>query len=123
MLAVVYLPTEVKFSLRLDAFLLALAACCSVVAGTAQTPTTQPTYSDYTMPSSGQVSVPAEGGLIFPMKVNGHGPFATVFDTGAVNLMSAEFAKGLGLKIEEKPVDFRAIGGAVKARTAHVDTL
>lgn len=89
----------------------------------AATPATPPVYSDYTMPSSGEVSVPAEGGLTFQMKVNGHGPFATVFDTGAVNIISAEFAKQLGLKIEETSTDFGAIGGAVKVRTTHVDTL
>ena len=57
------------------------------------------------------------------MKVNGRGPYKTVFDTGAVNIMSATFAQQLGLHIEEKAVDFGAIGGSVKARTVHVDTL
>jgi predicted aspartyl protease len=49
------------------------------------------------MPPSGQVTVPAEGGLAFQMKVNGQGPFKTVFDTGAVNVMGATFAQQLGL--------------------------
>lgn len=57
------------------------------------------------------------------MKVNGQGPFRTIFDTGAVNVISANFAKQLGLKVEEKATDFGAIGGAIKARTVHVDTL
>lgn len=69
------------------------------------------------------VTVPAEGGLIFQMKVDGQGPYSTVFDTGAVNVMSANFAQQLGLRIDEKTMDFGAIGGGVKARTVHVDTL
>jgi hypothetical protein len=84
----------------------------------------QPPFStDYTIPASGQVTVPAEGGLIFEMKINGQGPFHTIFDTGAVNVVSSTLAKRLGLKIEEKPVPFGAIGGALTVHMAHVDTL
>ena len=36
-----------------------------------------------------QVSVPAEGGLIFEATINGKGPFKAVFDTGSVNILSA----------------------------------
>ena len=54
--------------------------------------------------------------------MNGQGPYRTIFDTGAVNIISAAFAQQLGLYIE-KTVDFGAIGGSVKARTVHVDTL
>jgi hypothetical protein len=82
-----------------------------------------PFHTDYGMPASGQVNVPAEGGLIFPMKINGQGPFRTVFDTGAVNLVSIAFAKRLGLKVEEAPVQFGAIGGGITVHTARVDTL
>jgi hypothetical protein len=82
-----------------------------------------PFHTDYGMPSSGQVTVPAEGGLIFKMKINGQGPFPTVFDTGGVNIVSTAFAKRLGLKIEETPLHFGAIGGATTAHTAHVNTL
>ncbi|MBW4040264.1 MAG: PDZ domain-containing protein [Acidobacteria bacterium] len=82
-----------------------------------------PFLTDYTMPVSGQVTIPAEDGLIFKMKINGQGPFRTVFDTGAENIVSANFAKRLGLKIEEAPVHFQAIGGAITVHTAHVDTL
>lgn len=74
-------------------------------------------------PTASHVTVPAEGGLIFQMKVNGHGPYRTVFDTGAVNVISANFAQQLGLTLDEKTIDFGAIGGGVKARTVHVDTL
>ncbi len=82
-----------------------------------------PFHMDYVMPASGQVSVRADGGLIFPMKINGQGPFRTVFDTGAVNVVSVSFAKRLGLKVEEAPVQFGAIGGSITVHTAHVDTL
>jgi aspartyl protease/PDZ domain-containing protein len=74
-------------------------------------------------PTGWHVTVPAEGGLIFQMKVDGQGPYRTVFDTGAVNVMSANFAQQLGLRIDEKTIDFGAIGGGVKARTVYVDTL
>ena len=69
------------------------------------------------------VTVPAEGGLIFPMKINGQGPYRTVFDTGAVNVISENFARQLGLTIDEKTIDFGAIGGRVKARTVAIDTV
>lgn len=78
---------------------------------------------DHSMPPSGQVTVPAEDGLTFQMSVNGQGPFKTVFDTGAVNVISSTMAKKLGLKNEENSVDFGAIGGGVKVHSAHVDTL
>ena len=83
----------------------------------------RPAFTDYAMPPSGQVTVPAEGGLTFQMKVNDQGPFATVFDTGAVNAISTNFATQLGLRVEEKSVDFGAIGGGIKVHTAHVDKL
>jgi predicted aspartyl protease len=47
----------------------------------------------------------------------------TVFDTGAVNVISTAFANQLGLKIEDKPIDMGAIGGSVKVHTAHIDML
>lgn len=82
-----------------------------------------PFHMDYVMPGSGQVTVPAEDGLIFPVKVNGQGPFRTVFDTGAVNIVSVAFAKRLGLKVEEESANFGAIGGTIKVHTAHVDAV
>lgn len=50
-----------------------------------------------------------EGGLVLMMKINGQGPFRTVFDTGAVNVVSTTFAKLLGFKAEEAPVHFGAM--------------
>ena len=107
-------------SSRFGALALALFFLCPAIAGAAQTLSA---VTNYTMPLSGQVTVPAEGGLIFEMKVNGQGPFKTVFDTGAVNVISANLATQLGLKAEEQPINFGAIGGSVKSKIAHVDTL
>ena len=107
--------------LRCLAPLLVLAAWGS--AGAEQVSFALPDLRDYTMPPSGQVTVAAEGGLTFQMKINGLGPFATVFDTGGVNIINVSFAKQLGLKVEETAIDFGAIGGTVKVHVAHVDTL
>ena len=107
-------------SSRFRSLVLALHICCLIFVQVAQA---QSAFTDYAMPPSGQVSVPAEGGLTFQMKVNGQGPFATVFDTGAVNVISASFATQLGLKVEGNPIDFGAIGGGTKVHTTHVDTL
>ncbi len=106
--------------MRFGALVTIVLAFGSAVVGASQTLSL---VTDYTMPPSGQVTVPAEGGLTFQMKVNGQGPFKTVFDSGAVNVISVGFAQQLGLKSEEKSIDFGAIGGSVKARTVHVDTL
>jgi len=102
--------------MRLSLFLLA-----SILLARPAAPAQIPTGA--APPTGWHVTVPAEGGLIFQMKVNGQGPYRTVFDTGAVNVMSASFAKQLGLTIDEKPIDFGAIGGGVKARTVHVEKL
>ncbi|WP_213807364.1 aspartyl protease family protein [Granulicella sp. dw_53] len=97
----------------------ALLTCCLIFAHVAQA---QSAFTDYTMPDSGQVTIPAEGGLTFQMKVNGQGPFATVFDIGAVNVISANFATQLGLKMNDNSIDFGAIGGGVKVHTTKIDT-
>jgi hypothetical protein len=105
---------------RLNVLNVALLVICSTFSLAAQTLSDA---SDHTMPPSGQVTIPAEGGLTFQMRVNGQGPFPTIFDTGAVNVISSEFAKKLGLKIEDKPIDFGAIGGSAKVHTARIETL
>jgi hypothetical protein len=110
--------------LALRQFLLCLSLWLSIVAPiSAQNTSAAADHFSYVMPSSRQVTVAAEGGLIFQMKVNGQGPFRTIFDTGAVNVISADFTKQLGLKVEEKAISFGAIGGSIKARTVHIDTL
>jgi hypothetical protein len=75
------------------------------------------------MPASGEVTMPAKGGLIFKMKINGQDPIDTIFDTGGVNIVSARLAQQLGLKVETPPVQMGAIGGATTAHFAHVDSL
>ncbi|MGA7157417.1 MAG: aspartyl protease family protein [Acidobacteriaceae bacterium] len=82
-----------------------------------------PFRTDYSMPASGEVTVPAEGGLTFKMKINGRGPYLTIFDTGGLNIVSATFAKQLGLTVKAQPVHFGAIGGAITVHTAHVDSV
>jgi hypothetical protein len=61
-----------------------------------------PFRRDYQMPSSGEVTISAEGGLILQTTINGKGPFKTLFDTGSVNFMSESFAHRLGLKTIHK---------------------
>lgn len=78
---------------------------------------------DHSMPPSGQITVPAKHGLVFQMKVNGLGPFETVFDTGAVNIISSNLAEKLGLQKDSKSYSVNAIGGNEKVQTAHVDAL
>jgi hypothetical protein len=79
---------------------------------------------DYTMPPSGEVTVPAEGGLIFQAKINGKGPFKALFDTGAVNFMSAKFAHRLGLKLDTEGIKFGTSSPAtMQVHKARVDTL
>jgi hypothetical protein len=78
--------------------------------------------NDYTMPASGVVTVAAEGGLIFQAKINGQGPFKLLFDTGSSNLLSASFARRLGLPLEGN-VKIGAGGGILDGQTAHVDRL
>jgi Trypsin-like serine proteases, typically periplasmic, contain C-terminal PDZ domain len=83
-----------------------------------------PFRRDYQMPASGVVTVPAKGGLIFEAKINGKGPFKALFDTGALNFMSASFAHRLGLKLETEGVKFGTSSPAsMQVHKAHVDTL
>ena len=98
-------------------FLLLISTLHAGLSLAAQTPAAS------TPPTGWHVTVPADGGLIFQMTVDGKGPYRTVFDTGAVNIMSANFAQQLNLRVDEKTTDFGAIGGGVKARTVYVDTL
>lgn len=85
---------------------------------------TIPFRKDYQMPPSGEVTVPAEGGLIFEARINGQGPFKALFDTGSVNFTSARFAHQLGLKLTTGEVTFGTSSLAtIQVRKAHVDTL
>jgi hypothetical protein len=82
-----------------------------------------PFRKDFQMPASGKVTVPTEGGVIVHATVNGKGPYRVLFDTGSVNLLSAEFAKKMGLRLDGNTRKFGTAGGPVDAQTTHVDTL
>lgn len=56
---------------------------------------------DIEMPASGEVVVPAKGGVEFDAMLNGQGPFRLIFDSGAaMNALSPAVAKQLGLRPE-----------------------
>jgi opacity protein-like surface antigen len=83
-----------------------------------------PFRKDYQVPPSGVVITPAEGGLIFQAMINGKGPYKGVFDTGAVNFMSASFVRRLGLKLDEQSLELGTSSPATtQAYKTHVDTL
>jgi hypothetical protein len=83
-----------------------------------------PFRKDYQMPPSGEVSVPAEGGLIFQATIDGKGPFKALFDTGSVNILSANLARKLGLKPDATGLEFGTSSPAnVTVHKTHVDTL
>ena len=83
-----------------------------------------PFRKDYQMPPSGEVSVPAEGGLIFQATIDGKGPFKAVFDTGSVNVLSANLVRKLGLKLDAQGLEFSTSSPAnVQVQKTHVDTL
>lgn len=83
-----------------------------------------PFRKDYQMPPSGRVSVTAQGGLILQAMIDGKGPFKALFDTGSVNILSANLARKLGLKLEARGVEFGTSSPAsVQVHTTHVDTL
>ena len=83
-----------------------------------------PFRKDYQMTPSGEISVSAEGGLIFQATINGKGPFKAVFDTGSVNILSANLARKLGLTLDTQGVEFSTSSPAnVQVHKTHVDTL
>jgi hypothetical protein len=83
-----------------------------------------PFRKDYQMPPSGEASVPAEGGLIFQAKIDGKGPFESLFDTGSVNILSANLARKLGLKIDAQGLEFGTSSPAnMQVHKTRVDTL
>jgi hypothetical protein len=83
-----------------------------------------PFRKDYQMPPSGEVSVPAESGLIAQATIDGKGPFQVLFDTGSVNVISANMARKLGLKIDAQGLEFGTSSPAsVQVHKTHIDTL
>ena len=76
------------------------------------------------MPRSGEVTVPAEGGLVFATIINGKGPFKALFDTGSINLISETLAQKLGLNLESEEVQVSTFSAkTIPARRAHIATL
>jgi Aspartyl protease/PDZ domain len=83
-----------------------------------------PFRKDYQMPTLDEVSVPAEGGLIFQTTIDGKGPFKAVFDTGSVNVISANMARKLELKLDAQGLEFSTSSPAnVQVHKTRVDTL
>ena len=83
-----------------------------------------PFHSDYHMPASGVVTIPAEHGLLFEATLNGHAPLKTVFDTGAVNVMSVDLAHQLGLSLETQGIEFgTSTSATTQVHKTHVDTV
>lgn len=84
-----------------------------------------PLGNQYQMPSSGEVSVPAEGGLIFEATIDGKGPFKALFDTGAgVNILSTRLARKLGLKLDAQATKLGTSSPAsVQVHKTEVETL
>ncbi len=101
---------------------------CGTVLG-AQLPSVatiiSPSGKDYEMPPEGEVSVRAEGGLVFEAKIDGKGPFKAVFDTGSgVNILSAKMAEKLGLKLDAQASELGTSSPAyVQVHKTRVDTL
>jgi PDZ domain/Aspartyl protease len=82
-----------------------------------------PFRRDYSMPTSGAVTVPAEAGIIFQAMLNGKGPFKVLFDTGSVNLFSAGVARELGLPLEDRGERFGTDAGTLDTKTTTLPTL
>ncbi len=68
------------------------------------------------------VTVPAKNGVELTATINGQGPFNAVFDTGSGNLMTANLAKRLGLKLGGG-LTLNAGGGTVPAKVVKVATI
>jgi Aspartyl protease/PDZ domain len=83
-----------------------------------------PFQNDYAMPKEGFVTIAARKGLEFETRVNKRGPFTCVLDTGSVNIMSADFARRLGLSVRQSK---RSLATSTKtsigASTVRVRTL
>jgi len=82
-----------------------------------------PFRHDYSMPESGMVTVPTEDGIIVRGMVNGKGPYAILFDTGSINLLTSTFVQKMGLVVDGKAYKIAATGGVVDAQAVHIDSL
>lgn len=77
------------------------------------------------MPASGEVTVPAEGGLTFEATIDGKGPYKALFDTGAgVNVLSLGLAHKLGLHLDAQAAELGTSSpGHMQAYKTQVETL
>ena len=82
-----------------------------------------PFRKDYAMPQSGRVTVPAEDGILFEAKINGQGPFGLMLDTGSPNLITAGFAKRIGLPFAHSSKKLGTSGGTVDLGTTQIESL
>jgi hypothetical protein len=82
-----------------------------------------PFRQDYEMPTSGVVTVPAETGIVFEAMLNGKGPFKMFFDTGSINLISADVAKQLGLALQNGEKLEAGGSGVVETKLTTIQTL
>jgi hypothetical protein len=83
-----------------------------------------PFRTDYRMPPSGEVTVPAQKGLVFEASINGRGPFKALFDTGSFNIISEALAHRLGIKVDSEGVSFGTSSPEnIQLHRAQVDTL
>jgi predicted aspartyl protease len=78
---------------------------------------------DFTMPAGGRVTVSAENGLVFDISINGQGPFHALFDTGSDNLLTAPFARRLGLHLSSDSQPFDGGSAVISAQTTTIPKL
>jgi predicted aspartyl protease len=82
-----------------------------------------PFRKDYAMPQSGIVTVPAEDGVFFQVKINGLGPYKLMLDTGSPNLITAGFAKRLGLPLVPNAKKLSTSGGTLELGATQIESL
>lgn len=89
----------------------------------AGSPPVPPVPRDFSMPASGSVTVSARDGLTLHVRINGQGPFHALFDTGSDNLLSASFARRLGLQVSTNSQPFDGGSTIISAQTTQIDSL
>lgn len=84
---------------------------------------TTPPPADFEMPASGEVVVPAKGGVEFDAMLNGQGPFRFIFDSGAsMNVLTPAVAQQLGLHPEGPVIQAAGAGSdSIPTQITRVD--
>lgn len=108
---------------RTAALLALLAVSAPLSRAQMAAPSAQPLPSVSPLPASGRVTVPAEDGLTFDIRINGQGPFHGLFDTGSDNLLTASFARRMGLHLSSNTQPFGGGSAVISAQTTQIDTL